>query len=73
MLGKRLDHERPLPVDDPNAVLSGFANPKMGEWIDQTLEADSAEKGALDATAPYRDDTPMQRIWHLSEANDCIL
>jgi acyl-CoA reductase-like NAD-dependent aldehyde dehydrogenase len=54
-LGKRLGPLKPLPVDDPNAVLSGFANPKMGEWIDQTLEADFAEKGATDATAPYRD------------------
>ena len=54
-LGKKLGPLKPLPVDDPNAVLSGFANPKMGEWIDQTLEADFAEKGALDATAPYRD------------------
>ena len=24
-----------------------FANPKMGEWIDQTLETDLAEKGHL--------------------------
>ena len=54
-LGKRLGPLKPLPVDDPNAVLSGFANPKMGEWIDQTLESDLAEKGAIDATAPYRD------------------
>ena len=37
------------------SVLSGFANPKMGEWIDQTLESDFLEKGAIDATAPYRD------------------
>ena len=54
-LGKRLGPLKPLPIDDPNAVLSGFANPKMGEWIDQTLETDLAEKGAFDATAPYRD------------------
>jgi acyl-CoA reductase-like NAD-dependent aldehyde dehydrogenase len=54
-LGKRLGPLKPLPIDDPNAVLSGFANPKMGEWIDQTLEIDLAEKGAFDATAPYRD------------------
>jgi acyl-CoA reductase-like NAD-dependent aldehyde dehydrogenase len=54
-LGKRLGPLKPLPIDDPNAVLSGFANPKMGDWIDQTLETDLAEKGAFDATAPYRD------------------
>ena len=53
-LGKRLGSLKPLPVDDPNAVLSGFANPKMGEWIDGAIDADLAEKGAFDATAPYR-------------------
>ena len=54
-LGKSLGPLKPLPVDDPNAVLSGFANPQMGEWINQTLETDFAKKGAIDATAPYRD------------------
>jgi hypothetical protein len=53
-LGERLGPLSPLPVDDPNAVLSGFANPKMGEWINSTLEADLEEKGAYDATAPFR-------------------
>ena len=53
-LGERLGPLNPLPVDDPNAVLSGFANPKMGEWINSTLESDLAEKGAYDATAPFR-------------------
>ena len=53
-LGERLGPMSPLPVDDPNAVLSGFANPKMGEWINSTLEADLEEKGAYDATAPFR-------------------
>ena len=54
-LGQRLGPLKPLPAADPDAVLSGFANPKMGEWIDQTLESDFAEKGAIDSTAPYRD------------------
>ena len=31
-LGQRLGPLKPLPVTDPQAVLSGFANPKMGEW-----------------------------------------
>ena len=53
-LGKKLGSLKPLPVDDPHAVLSGFANPKMGEWIDGAIDADLAEKGAFDATAPYR-------------------
>ncbi|MEK9772820.1 MAG: aldehyde dehydrogenase family protein [Opitutae bacterium] len=54
-LGKRLGPINPLPVDDPEAVLSGFANPKMAEWIDSAIESDLAEAGAYDATAPYRD------------------
>ena len=54
-LGKRLGPLKPLPVDDPKAVLSGFANPKMAEWIDSAIECDLAEAGAYDATAPYRD------------------
>ena len=54
-LGRRLGPVKPLPVDDPQAVLSGFANPKMAEWIDAAIEADLSEAGAYDATAPYRD------------------
>jgi hypothetical protein len=54
-LGKRLGSLNPLPVDDPNAVLSGFANPKMGEWIDGAIEADLLEKGACDTTASHRE------------------
>jgi len=54
-LGKKLGPLRPLPVEDPNAVLSGFANPKMGEWINSALDADLNEIGAIDATLPYRD------------------
>lgn len=53
-LGKRLGPIQPLPVDDPHAVLSGFANPKMAEWIDSAIESDLSEIGAHDATAPYR-------------------
>ena len=54
-LGKRLGQIKPLSVDDPRATLSGFANPKMAEWIDSAIETDLAEAGAYDATAPYRD------------------
>ena len=54
-LGKKIGPLKPLPVDDPNAVLSGFANPKMGQWIDSAIEADLQVQGASDATAPFRD------------------
>jgi hypothetical protein len=54
-LGKRLGPLKPLAMDDPDAVLSGFANPKMGEWINGAIDSDLEERGAIDATAPYRD------------------
>jgi acyl-CoA reductase-like NAD-dependent aldehyde dehydrogenase len=54
-LGRRLGPVKPLPVDHPDAMLSGFANPKMAEWIDAAIEADLSEAGAYDATASYRD------------------
>ena len=60
-LGKSLGPLKPMPIDDPKAVLSGFANPKMGEWIDSALEADLATGGASDATAPYRDGDRLVR------------
>ena len=54
-LGKKLGPLKPLPIDNPNAVLSGFANPKMGEWINAAIDSDLKVKGALDMTAPHRD------------------
>ena len=54
-LGQRLGPLKPLPVEDPNAVLSGFANPKMGQWIDSAIDTDLAMKGATEATKSYRD------------------
>ncbi|MBT3667526.1 MAG: aldehyde dehydrogenase [Opitutae bacterium] len=54
-LGRRLGPLKPLSMEDPDAVLSGFANPKMGEWINGAIDSDLEEKGAFDATAPYRD------------------
>lgn len=60
-LGKKLGPLKPLPVDDPNAVLSGFANPKMGEWIDSAINVDLEGQGATDATAPYRDGSRLEK------------
>ena len=42
-------------VDDPEAKLSGFANPKMGEWIDGAIDADLEEAGCEEMTAKYRE------------------
>jgi acyl-CoA reductase-like NAD-dependent aldehyde dehydrogenase len=54
-LGKKLGALKPLPMNNPDAVLSGFANPKMGEWINATLESDLKVAGAVDTTAQFRD------------------
>ena len=54
-LGKRLGPIKPMPVDDPSALLSGFANPKMAEWIDSAIDSDLEITGAYEATAPHRD------------------
>ena len=60
-LGKRLGPVKPLPVDDPEAILSGFANPKMAMWIDSAIEADLCQPGAIEATASYRDGPRLVR------------
>ena len=54
-LGKKLGALKPLPMNNPDAVLSGFANPKMGELINATLESDLKVAGAVDTTAQFRD------------------
>lgn len=53
-LAQRLGPLAPLASDDPNAKLSGFANPKMAEFIDGAIEQGLKEPGAEDVTAKYR-------------------
>ncbi|CAN5806057.1 aldehyde dehydrogenase family protein [soil metagenome] len=53
-LAKKLGPVTPLPSDDPNAKLSGFANIKMAEFIDSAIEQGVKEPGAEDVTAKYR-------------------
>ncbi len=40
--------------DDPEATLSGFANPKMAEWINGSIEDGLAEGGARDLSLEKR-------------------
>ena len=54
-LSKKLCEIKPLPQDDPDAKLSGFANPKFAEWIDEAVEEGLQSDGARDITADYRD------------------
>lgn len=53
-LAQKLGPVQPLPREDENAKLSGFANPKMAEFIDGAIEAGLKEPGAEDVTAKYR-------------------
>jgi acyl-CoA reductase-like NAD-dependent aldehyde dehydrogenase len=53
-IAKRLGPIDPLPSDDENARLSGFANTKMADYIDATIDSDLAAGGAEDVTAKYR-------------------
>ncbi|MGV3771753.1 MAG: aldehyde dehydrogenase family protein [Verrucomicrobiales bacterium] len=53
-LAKKLGPIAPLPATDANARLSGFANPKMAEFIDANIEDGLKTAGAEDVTAKYR-------------------
>lgn len=53
-LAKKLGPVAPVPATDENARLSGFANPKMAEFIDATIEDGLKTPGAEDVTAKYR-------------------
>ena len=53
-LAQKLGSLAPLPADDEHAKLSGFANPKMAEFIDSAIEDGLKTPGATDVTAKYR-------------------
>ena len=53
-LAKALGPLNPTKADDPGARLSGFANPKMAEYIDGTITEDLKTPGAEEMTAKYR-------------------
>ena len=53
-LAQKLGPIAPLAPSDENAKLSGFANPKMAEFIDSAIEAGLQTPGATDVTAKYR-------------------
>ncbi len=54
-IAERLSQITPLPAEDPNAKLSGFANPKMAEWIDGAVTDGLKEEGAQDINASLRE------------------
>lgn len=59
-ISKRLVEIKPLAQDDPEAKLSGFANPKFAEWINEAVEQGLESSGARDVTAQYRDGDRFQ-------------
>lgn len=53
-LAKKLGPVQPSSPEDESARLSGFANPKMADYIDSAIEQDLKTPGATDVTARYR-------------------
>jgi acyl-CoA reductase-like NAD-dependent aldehyde dehydrogenase len=53
-LAQRMGAFEPTRGDDENAKLSGFANPKMADYIDAAIDSDLKTPGAEDMTAKYR-------------------
>jgi hypothetical protein len=53
-LAQKLGPIQPTKPEDENAKLSGFANPKMAEFIDAQIEEGLKTPGAIDVTAKYR-------------------
>ncbi|HYE32209.1 MAG TPA: aldehyde dehydrogenase family protein [Methylomirabilota bacterium] len=53
-LAQKLGPVQPLPADDQNARLSGFANVKMADFIDAAIEDGLKTPGATEMTAKYR-------------------
>ncbi|MEM7144330.1 MAG: aldehyde dehydrogenase family protein [Verrucomicrobiota bacterium] len=63
-VAKRLAEIRPLAADDPEARLSGFANPKFAEWINEAVESglESGDGDGIDVTARYREGDRLQTL-----------
>lgn len=53
-LARKLGPVAPLAATDENAWLSGFANPRMADFIDSSIEEGLQTPGARDVTASYR-------------------
>ena len=53
-LAQKLGPIAPTANEDPAARLSGFANPKMADFIEASIEGGLQTPGATDATAKYR-------------------
>src|SRR6202044_701517 len=54
-LARKLGPLAPRPATDDQARLSGFANPKMAEFIDSSIEEGLKTPGATEVTLRHRD------------------
>ncbi|MCB1077710.1 MAG: aldehyde dehydrogenase family protein [Verrucomicrobiae bacterium] len=59
-VAERVAQIKPLAQDDPEARLSGFANPKFAEWINEAIESGLKAGGATDMTAEFREGERFQ-------------
>jgi hypothetical protein len=53
-LAERLGPVEPCRIDDENAVLAAFANPRMAEFINAAIDEGLQTSGAEEVTAKYR-------------------
>ena len=61
-LGRRLAPIAASKPDDPNAALSAFANVKMADWIDTTIDDGLKTPGAEDVTQRLRGGIPRKQM-----------
>ncbi len=59
-VAEKLAAIEPKAYDDPQAKLSGFANPKMAEWMDVQIDDGLSKGGCEDVTARLRGGTPRK-------------
>ncbi len=59
-VAKKLKDIKPLAQDDPEAKLSGFANPMFAEWINDAVETGLESAGATDILSEYREGERFQ-------------
>lgn len=53
-LAERFTKIQPRGVDDPKATLAGFANAKVAQWIDESIDQHLKTRGATDITGELR-------------------
>lgn len=59
-VAERVAEIKPLAQDDPEAKLSGFANPQFAEWINDAVQTGMDAGGATDVTAEFREGERFQ-------------